>query len=49
MMDDRPNVQVIYTSKPAPGPGLLAILAELIVFILFLVLAAIVAGIMGAL
>lgn len=49
MMDDRPNVQVIYTSKPAPGPGLLAILVELIGFALFLGLAAFVAGVMGKL
>lgn len=48
MMDDRPNVQVIYTQAASKGPGLLAILAELIVFVLFLVMAGVVAAFMGA-
>lgn len=34
MSDDRPNVQVIFTSKPAPGPTFGAVLVELIVFLL---------------
>lgn len=45
-MDDRPNVQVIYTQAPSKGPGLLAILVELITFILFLVMAGLVASVM---
>lgn len=47
MMDDRPNVQVIYTQAPSKSPGLLAILVELIVFVLFLVAAGLLAGVMG--
>lgn len=46
-MDDRPNVQVIYTQAPSKGPGLLAILVELIAFALFLALAGLVASVMG--
>ena len=47
MADDRPNVQVIYTQAPSKSPGLLAILVELIVFVLFLVAAGLLAGVMG--
>lgn len=47
MMDDRPNVQVIYTQAPSKSPGLLAILVELIGFALFLGLAGLVAVLMG--
>lgn len=46
-MDDRPNVQVIYTQAPSKSPGLLAILVELIAFVLFLVAAGLLAGVMG--
>lgn len=46
-MDDRPNLQVIYTQAPSKSPGLLAILVELIVFVLFLVAAGLLAGVMG--
>ena len=47
MMDDRPNVQVIYTQAPARGPGLLAILVELVAFALYLGLAGLVASVIG--
>ena len=48
-MSDKPNVTVIYQEVPSKSPGLLAILAELIGFILFLVMAGLVAGLMGKL
>lgn len=46
-MDDRPNVQVIYTQAPAKGPGLLTVIVELLAFFLMLGLAALFAGLFG--
>ena len=43
-MDDRPNVQVIFTSKPAPGPSFGAVLVELIVFLAVAGVIALIAG-----
>lgn len=46
-MDDRPNVQVIYTQTPNKGPGLLTVIVELLAFFLMLGLAALLAGLLG--
>lgn len=48
-MDDRPNVQVIYTQAPTRAPGFLAIVAETIAFVVFLALLAIAAALTGRL
>jgi hypothetical protein len=46
-MDDRPNVQVIFTQAPRKGPGLLTVIVELIAFFLMLAIACLLAGLMG--
>ncbi len=46
-MSEKPNVTVIYQDAPSRAPGPLAIVAELLAFILFLGLAAIVASFWG--
>lgn len=47
MMDDRPNVQVIYTQAPNKSPGLVTILVELMAFVLFVGLTVLLGGLIG--